>query len=316
MEPRPNLVVVTGGTGHVGAMVIRELLDQGYSVGATAWPAKVDALKNTYPDAKGKLEIVEMTDIVLDAERWPEILKGIRLLELILPHNSRSHKRGRSNPYALRICTFPMLCPVSEGRHSELLDALGQAENTVKRFILTGSIGVFFNPEDHGPPYTYIASKIISEKLMWKTADKYPDIDFTAVHPFTHPPCMDGASQTTRFPRAGFNANKFLYQLIEKDVNFPDYALTSQHVLSLTAPVLEGQKKRFIISQGNLTWVDAIIFFNQDPSKAKFEKRGHDSISRLPNISLTEKVLGMKEYYIPWEATGRRLLVMPAMMDW
>jgi hypothetical protein len=43
---------------------------------STARPHKVDTLKKPYPNANGKLEAVEMADLVLDAGKWPEILKG------------------------------------------------------------------------------------------------------------------------------------------------------------------------------------------------------------------------------------------------
>lgn len=43
---------------------------------STARTLKVDILKNTYPDAHGKLEVVEMADLVSDAGKWPAILEG------------------------------------------------------------------------------------------------------------------------------------------------------------------------------------------------------------------------------------------------
>lgn len=43
---------------------------------STARTLKVDILKNTYPDAHGKLEVVEMADLVSDAGKWPTILEG------------------------------------------------------------------------------------------------------------------------------------------------------------------------------------------------------------------------------------------------
>jgi hypothetical protein len=43
---------------------------------STARPHKVGTLKKPYPNANGKLEAVEMADLVLDAGKWPKILKG------------------------------------------------------------------------------------------------------------------------------------------------------------------------------------------------------------------------------------------------
>ncbi|KAF7349247.1 NAD dependent epimerase/dehydratase [Mycena sanguinolenta] len=347
MEPRPNLVVVTGGTGHVGAMVIDQLLKEGYSVRATTRPARVDSLKNTYPDANGKLEVVEMTDIVLDAGKWPEILKGA---DAVIHVASPVYHPGTTAEY--------IYTSANEGTQ-KLLDAVCQS--SVKHFILTGSIGVFFNPDfssifdktvydhntwfliedidpkEHIPSYAYIASKITSEKLVWKAADKYPDIDFTAVHPSSvYGWFLKNYPVPKTIPE--FNANKFVYQLIEKNVRFPEYPLTpavhnrdvaKAHVRALTAPALpKGQRKRFIVSQGNMSWVDAIEFLKEPATVAKFKERGHDIVARLPDVSLagvqsqfdldaslTERVLGMKkEDYIPWQET--LVEVMLAMMDW
>lgn len=66
-QTKPNLVVVTGGTGYVGSMVIDQLLAEGYSVRATVRAPKVETFKSIYPDAHEKLEVAEMNDLVSDA---------------------------------------------------------------------------------------------------------------------------------------------------------------------------------------------------------------------------------------------------------
>ncbi|KAJ7272243.1 hypothetical protein C8J57DRAFT_1318172, partial [Mycena rebaudengoi] len=135
MESCPNLVVVTGGTGHVGAMVIDQLLKDGFSVRATARPAKVEALKSTYPDAKGKLEVAEMADIVSDAGKWPEILQGA---DAVIHVACPVYHPGTTSEY---------IYTSSKEGTQRLLDAVGKS--SVKRFILTGSIGVFFKRGSH-----------------------------------------------------------------------------------------------------------------------------------------------------------------------
>ncbi|KAK7026581.1 NAD dependent epimerase/dehydratase [Favolaschia claudopus] len=342
-----DLVVVTGGTGHVGAMVIHQLLNVGYSVRATARPTKVDTLKDTHPNANGRLEVVEMNDLVADAGKWPEILQGV---DAVIHVAAPVYHPGTTSEY--------IYASANVGTQ-KLLDAV--AQSSVKRFVLTSPLGVFFNPDfsslfdhvvydhntwspledfdpkEHDPSYAYIASKITSEKLVWKAADKSPQIDFTTILPSTvygwflkNYPVPKSVSE--------FNANKFLYQLIEKGVRFPEYPLTDlvhnrdvakAHVLALTAPVLpKGQRKRFIVSQGNMTWVQAIAFLQEPETVEKFRAREHDILSRLPDVSmagmqsqfkvdrtLTESVLGMKqEDYVPWQEI--LLEVVPAMMDW
>ena len=137
---------------------------------------------------------------------------------------------------------------------------------------------------------------------------------------------------------AELNGNKFLYELIQKDVKFPTWPITTiahnrdvakGHVLALIAPVLpKGQKKRLIISVGAMTWIEAIEFLKTPEVVAKFKERGHDIVARLPDvsaagmqsqyrldISLSESVLGLKkDDYISWKEI--LLEVMPNLLDW
>jgi nucleoside-diphosphate-sugar epimerase len=129
-----------------------------------------------------------------------------------------------------------------------------------------------------------------------------------------------------------------MYEIIQKGVDFPTWPITTiahnrdvakAHVLALTAPVLpKGEKKRFIISLGTMTWVEAIEFLKEPEVVAKLKERGHDILSRLPDVAkaamqsqysldttLTETVLGLKkEDYISWKDTI--LEVVPNLMDW
>ncbi|KAF9445160.1 NAD(P)-binding protein [Macrolepiota fuliginosa MF-IS2] len=346
-QTKPNLVVVTGGTGYVGSMVIDQLLVEGYKVRATARAPKVETLKNTYPDAHGKLEVIEMADLVTDAGKWPTILQGV---------DAVIHIAG---PVYHPGTTSEDIYSAAIGGTRKLLDAL--ENSSVKRFVLTSSIAGFFKPDfsnimdqtvydhntwsdiddidpkDHAPSYTYIACKAISDKLVWKAAERYPNIDFTTVFP---PTIYGWFVKDYPTPRsvAELNGNKFVYELIQKDIKFPTWPITTiahnrdvakAHVLALTAPVLpKGEKKRIIVSLGTMTWVDAIEFLKTPEVVAKLKERGHDIIARLPDISaagpqsqygldtsLTESVLGLKkDDYIPWKEI--LLEVMPNLMDW
>jgi len=173
--------------------------------------------------------------------------------------------------------------------------------------------------------------------LVWKAAEKYPQIDFTTVFP----PTLYGwfvKDYPTPKKIAELNGNKFLYELIQDGVPFPTWPITTiahnrdvakAHVLALTAPVLpKGEKKRFIISLGAMTWVQAIQFLKEPETVAKFKQQGHDIVARLPDVSaasmqsqysldtgLTENVLGLKsDDYITWKEI--LLEVMPNLMDW
>ncbi|KAJ7840744.1 hypothetical protein B0H13DRAFT_147288 [Mycena leptocephala] len=193
------------------------------------------------------------------------------------------------------------------------------------------------DPKEHVPSSTYVACKAISDKLVWKAAEKYPHIDFTTIFP---PTLYGWFLKDYPVPKnvAELNGNKFMYELIQKGVDFPTWPVTTiahnrdvakAHILALTAPILpKGEKKRFIISLGTMTWVEAIQFLKQPEAVAAFKERGHDIVARLPDISaagmqsqfsldtsLTENVLGLqKDDYITWKEI--LLEVMPNLMDW
>ncbi|KAJ7226304.1 hypothetical protein C8J57DRAFT_1389797 [Mycena rebaudengoi] len=335
----PSLVMA--GTGYVGGMVIHQLLQDGYSVRATARSTKVGTLKSTYPDAGGRLEVVEMADLVLDAGRWPDILQGV---------DAVIHIAG---PVYHPDTTSEEIYNAAIGGTRKLLDAL--ATSSVKRFVLTTSVAAFFKPDfsnimdttvydhntwseiddidpkEHIPSATYVACKAISDKLVWKAAEKYPHIDFTTVLP---PTLYGWFVKDYPVPKnvAELNGNKFLYELIQEGVAFPTWPITTiahnrdvakAHVLALTAPALpKEEKKRFILSLGTMTWVEAIQFLKEP------ETHGHDIVARLPDVSaagmqsqysldtsLTERVLGLRrEDYVPWKEI--LLEVMPRLMDW
>ncbi|KAF7345045.1 Nadph-dependent methylglyoxal reductase gre2 [Mycena venus] len=249
------------------------------------------------------------------------------------------------------------------GDTQKLLDAL--ADSSVQRFILTTSVAAFFKPDfsnimdktvydhntwseiedidpkEHEPPYTYVACKAISNKLVWKAAEKYPHIDFTTIFP---PTLYGWFPEKYPVPKtvAELNGNKFIYELIQKGVSFPTWPIATiahtrdvarAHVLALTAPALPKDgpynKQRLIISLRSMTWVDAIQFLREPENVAKLEASGHgDIVERLPDVAkagmqsqyslnpiLMEKVLGLKKSdYISWKEI--LLEVMPNLLDW
>lgn len=148
------------------------------------------------------------------------------------------------------------------------------------------------------------------------------------------------------------NANKFLYGLIPPTTEFPSFPVyplrdvvhnldvARAHVRALTAPAPpNGERRRFIVSGGPMSWVEAIEFLQEPETIVKFKanlaERGlpeaivsRGIVPRLPDVSksgmqsrfnmdasLTETVLGMKASdYISWKDI--LLEVMPHLMAW
>ncbi|KAJ7748144.1 hypothetical protein B0H14DRAFT_2984172 [Mycena olivaceomarginata] len=292
MEPRPKLVLVTGGTGYVGARIIDELLKDGYNVRATARPHKVDTLKKPYPNANGKLEAA-WTAVIHVA--CPVYHPGVTSEEIYNAANEGTQK---------------------------LLDAVTDPKSSVKRFVLTGSIGSVLqpfssllsayseieaiDPKKHIPSYAYIASKITSEKL--------PQIEFTTILPSTV--CgwfLEDYPVPKTIPE--LNANKFLYGLIPPTTEFPSFPVyplrdvvhnldvVRAHVRALTAPAPpNGERRRFIVSGGPMLWVEAIEFLQEPETIVKFK-------ANLAERGLPEAIVSeVMPHLMAWEETHKEAL--------
>ncbi|KAJ8088001.1 methylglyoxal reductase (NADPH-dependent) gre2 [Marasmius tenuissimus] len=333
---KPNRVLITGGNGCLGSFILDELLKQGYSVRATCRKPKLQQLRDTYPAAGDQLEIVEIADIL--TANWSTLLAGIDgVIHVAAPvYHPETTSEEIYNPAVIGT--------------EKLLEAVGNS--SVKHFVLTCSVGAFFKPDfsnifsnvtfdhntwseiddivpqEHEPSFAYLATKAISDKVVWKAAEKYPNVDFSVVLP----PTVYGKF-LEHYPRPAaapeLNGNKFIYELFQKDVKFPSWPVTTiahnrdvakVHVACLTAPPLpKGQKKRFIVCCGKMTWVDAINYLKEQRP---------DIASRLPDtslaqpqsqydldVSLTETVLGFKASdYVPWKVM--LLEVVDWLLEW
>jgi len=339
INQKPNRVLLTGGTGCVGHRVLSELLKSGYKVRATARPSKAHVLKDTYPNAGDQLEVYEMQDLVV--ADWTEPLKDV---DAVVHVAAPVYHPG---------VTAKQIYDSAVVGTRRLIDAVG-ASGHVKRFVLTGSIGAFFTPDfsnvftdvtfdentfaeiddfdptTYPPDASYIASKTISDKVLWKAAEKYTNVDFTVVFP----PCVYGAyipTYPTPQDLPGLNANKFLYDLIKPDAAFPPFPVIAlahsidiarAHVKALTAPRLtDGRKKRLIMCAGYMPWVDAVahIKAKRPELAARCVDIDEEKKAKIPPVhfkldtKLTDEVLGKWEK-VKWE--DLLIEVVDWLLDW
>jgi len=335
---RPKFVLLTGGTGYIGHRVLDELLKAGYRVRATSRPPKVPVLKSCFPNAGDKLEVVVISDLV--EVKWEDHLQDIDAVIHVAAPVFRPGVGSQEIYDAAIIGT------------KRLLESVGQSK-TVKRFVFTNSVGAFFKPDwsnvfqdvtfdettwsdvedidpSTAPPdATYLASKAIAEKLVWKAADKSPHIDFSVVFP----PCVYGKFLDT-YPHpvdeTDFNANMFLYWLIKDKAPFPPFPSIAQanlsdvariHVLALTGKKLEGgRKKRLIITSGNMPWDQAVEYLKEKRPGLKDRLPDVTKASLPPHhfkldTKLTKEVVGVaQESMISWQNT--LLEVIDWVADW
>jgi len=213
---------------------------------------------------------------------------------------------------------------------------------TVKKFVHTGAIGVFFNmdfsnvltnvtfdentwssveegdvdPTTMQPFNTYVGAKIISEKLMWRAAEQYPHMDCTSILTT----CVYGRF-LPNYPAPqkedDFNGNKFIYQFIKtKDRYFPPVPMTAvihnrdnarAHVRSLAAPPLpKGEKKRLITTAGYMPWDEAVEYIKEKRPELK---------DRLPDMS---KITLPAEHFVLDNKLTEKVLGMKSsdMIQW
>jgi len=277
---KPNYVLVTGGSGCLGHRILYELLSSGYKVRATSRPHKVSTMRNMYSDfSPDVFDIFVMDDMV--TVEWSKPLKDIDAVIHV------------AAPVTLGGITATDVYKAAVHGTRRLLAAVGKVKD-MKRFVLTGSVAAFFEPDysnvlqdvefnedtfrelddidpkQYTPPAAYVACKTISDKLIWKAAEQYPHIDFTVVFP----PCVYGKF-VEGYPTPSvdsLNANGFIYELLKPDGKFPPFPVIEQvhtkdvaraHILALTAaqlPSNSGGKKRFILSSGRMPWLEAVEY--------------------------------------------------------
>ncbi|KAJ7757425.1 hypothetical protein B0H14DRAFT_3166185 [Mycena olivaceomarginata] len=291
---------MTGGTGHVGTIIIDQLLKEGHGIRATARHAKLSTLKKTYD--------------------YPDATSG-RIYQD--PFMLVALYSTREKPLTSSVCDMVEELSVQSANEGTqyLLNAL--TGSSIKRFVLTASIGVFFDLR-------------VVKSTAWRSTNPFflklgTQLRVSTPGNISHlVPCSVYSWYPKDYPipqkTDELNVNQFLYQLIRpNDASFPNYPLpdlvhnrdvANAHIRALTAPALpQGQKKRLIVSGGYMTRANMITFLKAPETVAKLSARGHDIIGRSPPVStaprqslfrldasLTESVLGMKkENYISWQ---------------
>jgi len=313
-------ILLTGGSGVLGHRMLNELLTSGHKVRVTSRPNKVSLLRSLNPGFSSDVFDISIIEDLVTAD-YTEALKGIdAVIHLASPVSN-----GGATPQELY--------EVAVTGTQRVLTAAGECK-TVKRFVMAGSVGGFFkldysnvtadvvfdentfrelediDPTKYNRHETYLACKTITDKLVWKAADRYPDIDFTVIYP----PCVYGAfldGYPTPPDVPSLNANQFIYQLLTPNAVFPPFPVIAQvhtkdvtraHILALTAPPLSsGRRKRLILTSGEMPWIEAVEYLKaQRPDLAwRVVNITEEAKASLPRFlfkldtKLTEEVLGL-----------------------
>jgi len=184
-----------------------------------------------------------------------------------------------------------------------------------------------FDPANSGiedPVTFYKACHSLGEKKFWKLAEEFPQVDFTSILP-----SMVYGRYIPGYPEEGKGKGSltFIYSLLAGDPgakmgNFPSFDNTQQlhaidvakaHLKALQTPPLpatDGRRKRFPISQGIFSYVDAIrVLKKARPELAwrlpdENDPAGDKQCKKELDTSFAEEILGMKRAdYISGEET-------------
>ena len=186
-------VLVTGATGYLASWIVKQLLDEGYTVHGTVRSLtkkeKYEPLLKIEEAGKGNLKLFEAD--LLDDHSFESAMEGC---ELVIHTASPFKTTGIKN--ALKELVNPALQGTRNILHS------ANKSETVKRVVLTSSVVAIFGDsieientdsgkftEEHWnttssekhQPYPY--SKTLAEKEAWKIAESQEGWDLVVINP-------------------------------------------------------------------------------------------------------------------------------------
>ncbi|KAJ3723834.1 hypothetical protein C8R42DRAFT_708920 [Lentinula raphanica] len=322
-------VLVTGGTGFLGAHIVSQLLEKGYTVRATTRTSS--KLQAIFPKATAEqLQIVEVPTLTSDHSA---ALKGVDALI-----------HAASPIYGEGVSGQELFAGAYEGTVALVKQAIAAG---VKKIVVTGTFVNLFDADfkaafgtkvitekDFGSITAdkidlnndgirvYQESKTAADKAIWEIAHKNPDVDFTVLlPPAIFGPILGPLSSSL----SCLSTNIFLKNLFAPEyppnpighmIDARDAARA--HALALTTPPVPGRDKRFIIANGSFLWEDVV---------AMLRSKKPELSSRLPretsvpgpqtcaplDTTFAKEVLGMKEY-ISQEASF--LATVDVVLEW
>ncbi|KAJ3735362.1 hypothetical protein DFJ43DRAFT_44491 [Lentinula guzmanii] len=305
-------VLVTGGTGFLGAHIVSQLLEKGYTVRATARLAS--KLQSIFPKATAEqLQIVEVPTLTSDHSA---ALKGVdALIHSASPifGEGVSGQELYSGAYegAVTLVKQAIAAGVKKiivtGTFASLFDADFQAAFGTR--VLTekdfGSITPASIDLNNDGMRVYQESKTLADKAIWELAHSHPDVDFTVLLP---PSIFGPQLSPLTSSISSLSTNSFIKMLFAPEyppipvghlIDVRDAARA--HVLALTTPPVSGRDKRFIISNGTFRWKDvaALIRSKKPELAARLPKEtsvpGPQTSAPL-DTTFAKEVLGLKNY--------------------
>ncbi len=246
-------ILVTGGTGYIGAWVVKKLLEKNYIVRMTVRDKnqthKYQYLQSIAESGQGKLEIFEAN--LTKENSFDEPAKGTDAVIHV------------ASPFTLRFkdAQKDLIDPALIGTRNVLNAAT--RSGTVKRVVLTSSVaavngdsidmqeaGLEEFTEEHfnttssvsHQPYSY--SKVIAEKEAWKLAEQQDKWNLVVINPsFVLGPPLSGSSDSESLNlMKDILKGKFFMGAPDLHFGFVDVRdVADAHVIALEKEGLEGR---------------------------------------------------------------------------
>ncbi|AYG03488.1 SDR family oxidoreductase [Gryllotalpicola protaetiae] len=180
-----DLVLVTGGTGYLGAHVVKAALDAGYRVRTTVRSlARADGLRAAVGARSDTPLEFALADLQSD-DGWGEAVAGVDYVLHVASPYPAGQPRDENE----------LIAPAREGTLRVLRAALAAG---VKRVVITSSFAAIgYGHGDHPEPYTeedwtdvaapgvtaYQKSKTLAERAAWEFAAEHPELEVVSVNP-------------------------------------------------------------------------------------------------------------------------------------
>ncbi|KAG8809844.1 methylglyoxal reductase (NADPH-dependent) gre2 [Serendipita sp. 399] len=318
----PALILLTGGTGFVGAATLVNLLKKGFAVrAAIRSESKISLFSNnmkTYIDS-GKLTFVLVPDMLAPGA-FNDAVQGV---------DGIIHSASPIIPTDTSIDPEEIIRPAV----NITLRALEAAATspTVKRVVVTSSIAAIYEPHEGEYVYTekdwfdtapkvveqlgvsapgfmkYMASKVLAERSAWAwVAENKPSFDLVTVLPawvwgrdiFSNPETTRGSNYYLINPLSEAKSGKLKEESYLATSEFVDLSDAAEgHVRALTTPAAGGE--RIALKGGLITWQDLFDLVNANPIEGVLAPTGSPGAGKsfIPEryllVEKSEKILGM-----------------------
>jgi nucleoside-diphosphate-sugar epimerase len=332
-------ILVTGGTGYIGAWVTKKLLERGYTVRLTVRDKsrtdKYTYLQEISDKSEGNLELWEAD--LLKMGSYDEAAKGA---------NAIIHM---ASPFTLRFKDpiKDLIEPAVNGTKN-VLEAANKSQ-TVKRIVLTSSVAAVHGDtidmtesgleeftEEHfnyssspkHQPYSY--SKVAAEKTAWEIEKKQNDWKLVVINPsFVMGPSLSKTSdsESIQFMK-DMLSGKFKSGAPDLQFGFVDVRdVAEAHILGLENENIEG---RHILAERTAGVLDVVnIIRNEFGEKYKLPKKNapkfllmmmgwmfgisrkfvKNNVGYPLKLNTTKSIEKLKLKYTPLEKTMKDMIV-------